>query len=709
MKTDIDTQRDEGITTMPKLGLALSGGGFRATLYHLGVIRYLRDTGSLQEVSDIASVSGGSILAAHLVLNWDKYTGDEEEFEAAASEIIDFVQFDVRNHIVRRLPFIYSLRLFGKLARREMNYLSPNAVLERYYREFLYGDTCLYELPDIPRLHILATNVSDGVLSVFNKKGLYIQQRNNVGKFEFECIPGQMATLPRVVGASSAFPGFFPPVEISAEDLGVREGQFATESFTDGGVYDNLGTRAFAWLENEVGAFDRVLVSDAGKPFQILGDQSLGFIGQSIRASDILWDRVWQLERENFGQQSGFSFLPITEIVSRNEDPTAQHPVVQAEVQSIRTDLDRFSDYEVNALVRHGYEVTKKICREIGLSSKDDDSIAPWDPRPETQHSPSVMDEKNLASERGPSIATENSRQLRNSSCRKVWSTLFDFKDWPTYVFIALAVLLFVCGPVYVYRLRKHTELLTTMIDSIALGDPDIRQILDLVEGTAATDWKVSPLGELVGPAKAQLEGVEILSQSRIFDLREFSPNARDEDSRGYVTAWDRIVVRLNESYEGDRQVVFTGVFPMNVIEIRQPENQPQGIFKRVLHPIDGPEEINDLRHALHEVVFDLSGVPIGERVTLQAMTTATVSPSMTGHLPFFVNKRTELLTSWLLFPEDMPYSTYRLVRYPVDKSSPPIPMDPRFAIDHPFGSLIGWSVITPKEGMVYECRWTNQ
>ena len=144
---------------MPKLGLALSGGGFRATLYHLGVIRYLRDTGSLQSVSDIASVSGGSILAAHLVLNWEKYTGDEEEFEAAASEIIDFVQFDVRNHIVRRLPFIYGLRMFGKLARREMNYLSPNAVLERYYREFLYGDTCLYELPDIPRLHILATNL----------------------------------------------------------------------------------------------------------------------------------------------------------------------------------------------------------------------------------------------------------------------------------------------------------------------------------------------------------------------------------------------------------------------------------------------------------------------------------------------------------------------------------------------------------------------
>ena len=694
---------------MPKLGLALSGGGFRATLYHLGVIRYLRDAGALQEVSDIASVSGGSILAAHLVLNWDKYTGDEDDFSAAASEIIDFVQFDIRNHIVRRLPLIYSLKMFGKLARREMNYLSPNAVLEKYYRELLYGDTCLYELPDLPRLHILATNVSDGVLSVFNKNGLYIQRRNNDGGFEFEHIRGQMATLPRVVGASSAFPGFFPPVEISAEDLGVREGQFPTESFTDGGVYDNLGTRAFSWLEDEVGAFDRVLVSDAGKPFQILGDQSLGFVGQSIRASDILWDRVWQLERENFGQHSGFSFLPITDVVSRDEDPTAQHPVVQAEVQSIRTDLDRFSDYEVNALVRHGYEVTKKVCRDIGLTRDHDDSATPWNPCPGTQQGGELANEKALASERGPSNATENSRELRNSSHRKVWSTLFDFRDWPTYVFLAVVLLAFVCGPVYVYRLRKHTELLTSMIDSIAMGDPDIRQILDLVEGTVATDWQVAELGELVGDTAAQLEGVEVLSQSRIFDLRNFDPNAGDETSRGTVTAWDRIVVRLNENYDGDRRVVFTGIFPMNVVEIRQPANQPQGEFKRVVESEDYEEKSNGAMHAKHQVIFDLSNVPIGERVTLQAMTTATVPLSMTGQLPFFVNKRTELLTSWLLFPENLPYSTYKLVRYPVDKSTPPIPMDPRFAIDHPFGSLIGWSVITPKEGMVYECRWTNQ
>ena len=77
---------------MACIGLALSGGGFRATLYHLGVIRYLRDNGTLPFISDIAAVSGGSILAAHLMLNWDRYTGSDVEFAEAAAEIVRFVQ-----------------------------------------------------------------------------------------------------------------------------------------------------------------------------------------------------------------------------------------------------------------------------------------------------------------------------------------------------------------------------------------------------------------------------------------------------------------------------------------------------------------------------------------------------------------------------------------------------------------------------------------
>lgn len=74
---------------MKKFGLALSGGGFRASLYHLGLVRFLRDAGILSQVTHITSVSGGSILAAHLVLNWERYNGSSAEFDLAAPEILN--------------------------------------------------------------------------------------------------------------------------------------------------------------------------------------------------------------------------------------------------------------------------------------------------------------------------------------------------------------------------------------------------------------------------------------------------------------------------------------------------------------------------------------------------------------------------------------------------------------------------------------------
>ena len=95
---------------MKKIGLALSGGGFRASLYHLGLVRFLRDAGILPQLTRITSVSGGSVLAAHLVLNWGRYNGSADEFDAAAPELLDFVRLDVRNRITRRFPLAYLLR-----------------------------------------------------------------------------------------------------------------------------------------------------------------------------------------------------------------------------------------------------------------------------------------------------------------------------------------------------------------------------------------------------------------------------------------------------------------------------------------------------------------------------------------------------------------------------------------------------------------------
>jgi predicted acylesterase/phospholipase RssA len=693
---------------MSTIGLALSGGGFRATLYHLGVIRYLRESETLPLVGDIAAVSGGSILAAHLVLNWDRYTGTDAEFAEAAGEVIRFVQHDVRNRIVRRLPLLFPIRLFGKLTGWSAANFTPNALLEKYYRTFLYGDRRLFELPEQPALHMLATNVSDGVMAVFNREGLHIQKREQGETDPFRHVAGQTATIAKVVSASSAFPGFFPPVEIAAHDLGVHEGQFPTESFTDGGVYDNLGIRGFAWLADHCGrSYHRVIVSDAGKPFQILGNAPLGFIAQSIRATDILWDRVWQLERENFGDQNGFHFLPVTHVVDAHEDPHGLHPVVQAEVSGIRTDLDRFNDLEVNALVAHGYEVARSFHRRMGAKAlRPVHDGPPWEPLPgrhSVMVSPPAEASHGTARTTGTNSSARLAELLRRSSHRKVWATLLDWKDWPSYLYVALGLLLFVYLPMRFYAVHRRAEMLTSVIDSIAKGDPDIRLVLDLVESDPVTGWQKLDVTDAAEPTVDDYAGVEILSYSRINDLRTAWSGGLRPDRGGQVRFRDRVMIRLTDDTRRQKGVVFRTALPVEGVEYRQPNGSIPGRVRRVKErAADGSEE------SRYEYHVDLSDAPVGEPVSLELAAVVRYTSLPAGRLPLVMQFNADLLTVWILFPDDHPYRRYQLVTYPRGQDAAVEPLTSRYTIDHPYGRLIGWSVIMPKQGSVYECRWTG-
>jgi predicted acylesterase/phospholipase RssA len=102
------------------LVLCLSGGGFRATFFHLGVVHYLAAIDELRRVTDIYAVSGGSILAAHLAQRWDDYK-DEKTFNAAADELREFAGRDVRGRIVRKwlLAMCIGLPLYWSGFRRD--------------------------------------------------------------------------------------------------------------------------------------------------------------------------------------------------------------------------------------------------------------------------------------------------------------------------------------------------------------------------------------------------------------------------------------------------------------------------------------------------------------------------------------------------------------------------------------------------------------
>jgi len=60
----------------PGIALCLSGGGYRAMLFHLGTIWRLNELGILRKLDRVSSVSGGSITAGVLGFAWNKLTFD---------------------------------------------------------------------------------------------------------------------------------------------------------------------------------------------------------------------------------------------------------------------------------------------------------------------------------------------------------------------------------------------------------------------------------------------------------------------------------------------------------------------------------------------------------------------------------------------------------------------------------------------------------
>src|SRR5712692_2854580 len=57
---------------LPRIALALSGGGFRATLFHCGALWRLNELGYLPKLDRISSVSGGSITTGLLAVKWQR-------------------------------------------------------------------------------------------------------------------------------------------------------------------------------------------------------------------------------------------------------------------------------------------------------------------------------------------------------------------------------------------------------------------------------------------------------------------------------------------------------------------------------------------------------------------------------------------------------------------------------------------------------------
>lgn len=268
----------------PEAGIALclSGGGYRAMLFHVGALWRLNEAGLLSKLARISSVSGGSITAGVLGLNWSKLAFDEDGVAAA---------FDAQVVApIRRLAGITidQWAIVGGV-------LGPGSVSDKVagsYRKYLFGSATLQALPDAPRFVINATNVQSGALWRFSKP--YMADWR-VGR-----VPRPTVELAVAVAASSAFPPVLSPAHLdldpgecvaqSGSDLNFPP--YTTEVvLSDGGVYDNLGLET-AWKRCKT-----ILVSDGGGQMAPDPDPPGDWARHAKRVLDLIDNQVRNLRK----------------------------------------------------------------------------------------------------------------------------------------------------------------------------------------------------------------------------------------------------------------------------------------------------------------------------------------------------------------------------------------------------------------------------
>lgn len=348
---------EPGEQDVPEQGMALclSGGGFRAMLFHVGVLWRLNELGWLGKLKRISSVSGGSITSALLALRWPRLgfgaDGVASRFDA---EIVQPLRGFAKRTVdawavgIGLLPFT-----------------SANARVIAAYRKHLYGNATLQDLPDHPRFVVNATNIQSGVLWRFSKP--YVRDYL-VGEVRKPAL-----SIAQAVAASSAFPPFLSPARIEIERSAYsapageplhQDEYLLRPVLSDGGVYDNLGLET-AWKR-----YDTILVSDAGLRMRPDPNPAFDWVMHSKRVLEVVDNQVRALRKRQLihafqAKERKGTYWGIRSQTADYGLPDAlpADPGRVLELASIATRLAPMSEDHEERLINWGYAICDTALR----------------------------------------------------------------------------------------------------------------------------------------------------------------------------------------------------------------------------------------------------------------------------------------------------------------------------------------------------------
>lgn len=412
-----------------KLGIGLSGGGFRASLFHIGVLARLAELDVLRQVDVLSCVSGGSIVGAHYYLKVrqllmekadDKI--DRDDYIKLVKEMTDEFLEGVQRNLRTRLAgsFVGNLRMM--FSRR----YSRSDRLANLYEENIYaligddGKRTMDELKIEPRdadlsfspksdnwrrrnkvpvLVLNATSLNTGhnwqfTAGFMGESAFSVDDEIDgnwlLRRMSYSEAPKELQKIPlgQAVGASACVPGLFEP--ISLYDLYPKEVKRYPEMvvrLVDGGVHDNQGIVSL--LEQDCSV---IIVSDASGQMNSDPQPSGGFLAPVLRTNSILMERVRQSQFQDLKarlragllkklmivhMKKAFDVEPVdwktcAEPSEKRDDsagdllPYGVRKELQEMLAGVRTDLDSFSDVEAYALMTSGYLMASKYAGDLG-------------------------------------------------------------------------------------------------------------------------------------------------------------------------------------------------------------------------------------------------------------------------------------------------------------------------------------------------------
>jgi predicted acylesterase/phospholipase RssA len=349
-----------------KVGLGLSGGGFRASLFHIGVLAHLAERDMLRRVEVLSCVSGGSIVGAHYYLEVQRLLEEKADHEITREDYVELVkrlerdflagiQTNIRCQVfgsvwanlrmffqpgystTQRLGDLYEAELYSKVAddRRGAPRYLPDLLVRPKGEpaDFKPKYDNWRRVAKVPMLVLNATTLNTGHNWQFTGSWMgeppstldaEIEGNYRLRRMYHDEAPRladrwrgwlgrvlgppdyQRFRLGHAVAASSCVPGLFEPLVLADlyDDKTIR--------LVDGGVYDNQGVSSL--LEQDCNV---MVVSDASGQMAAQDQPSSGRLGVPLRCFSVSMARVRQSEfqeldaRRRSGLLKGLMFLHL--------------------------------------------------------------------------------------------------------------------------------------------------------------------------------------------------------------------------------------------------------------------------------------------------------------------------------------------------------------------------------------------------------------